>query len=500
MILLALLASFAALPAADPSGREGPAAAPGSAAARAPEVPRPRGRPGSAAPALAEGRQPLAFVVHPTRPPLGIGAREAYGLVVGSITDWGLLRGRPEPVRLVLGPAGASRAVGLWLLRGRLPRTFLLAGSEAAAAEAVAREPRAVGLVAAAALSPAVRALSLAGTDPARDPAAYPLTVPGPGPPGPVITAVAVGDILTSRTVDRKMVALGDFTAPFRSVGRALAAADLAFGNFEGTISRTAAPRPGGTSFVSRVRAIEGLRFAGLDYLSLANNHTGDFGPGTLVETVGHLRRAGIATSGAGANDAQAREPAIVARRGVRFAFLSFNAIIGTPPAGPSKPGAVTIRMAPWFPFRQEDLDRMVADIRRARARADVVIVFPHWGQEYTAFPNPDQKRVGRALIDAGADMVIATHPHWVQGAELYRGRLIAYSLGNFVFDQTWSVETQQGAALELVFWGPRLVAASFVPVQIEDAHRPRLLDYRNGAEILERIWRASGEPYRRGA
>jgi poly-gamma-glutamate synthesis protein (capsule biosynthesis protein) len=103
---------------------------------------------------------------------------------------------------------------------------------------------------------------------------------------------------------------------------------------------------------------------------------------------------------------------------------------------------------------------------------------------------------VGRALIDAGADMVIATHPHWVQGAELYKGRLIAYSLGNFVFDQTWSTETQQGAALDLVFWGSRLVGASFVPVRIEDAHRPRFLEHDAGRQILQRIWDASGAPY----
>ncbi|MGH2727271.1 MAG: CapA family protein, partial [Actinomycetota bacterium] len=104
------------------------------------------------------------------------------------------------------------------------------------------------------------------------------------------------------------------------------------------------------------------------------------------------------------------------------------------------------------------------------------------------------------ALIDAGADMVIATHPHWVQGAEIYKGHLIAYSLGNFVFDQTWSKATQQGAALDLVFWGSRLVGASFIPVQIEDAHRPRFVDEHAGAEILDRIWNASGEPYKRAA
>jgi len=183
----------------------------------------------------------------------------------------------------------------------------------------------------------------------------------------------------------------------------------------------------------------------------------------------------------------------------VRFAFVSFNAIVGPPAATSDEPGTIWIHMAPWDPFRRSELDAVAATVRKARTQADVVIVYPHWGQEYTNKPNADQVMVAHALIDAGADMVIATHPHWVQGAEIYKGHLIAYSLGNFVFDQTWSTETQQGAALDLVFWGPRLVGASFIPVQIEDAHRPRFLDDRTGATILDRIWKASGEPYAQG-
>jgi poly-gamma-glutamate synthesis protein (capsule biosynthesis protein) len=448
----------------------------------------------------ARGAQPLAFVVHATRPPLALDWRQAFQLVAGTIDSWKPIDGRSDAVRLVLGPAAAARAAGLWILLGRAPRALTVAASEAAAADAVSRDPRAVGLVAGEAFSPAVRTATLAGVDPVRDPARYGLLVPGPPPDGPVITAVAFGDILTSRTVDRKMVALGDFTSPFRSVGTTLKAADLAFGNFEGTISRTARPRSGGTSFVSRVGVIEGFTSAGIDFLSLANNHTGDFGDGTLVETVELLRAAGIATAGAGKDDASARQPAVVERKGIRFGFVTFNAIIGTGAPSEDSPGAVRIRMAPWFPFSQDDVDRVAEDVRRARQQADVVIVYPHWGQEYVSRPNADQIRVARALIDAGADMLIATHPHWVQGAEIYKGHLIAYSLGNFVFDQTWSVETQQGATLDLVFWGRRLVAASFAPVQIEDAHRPRLLDYASGASILRRIWEASGEPYRHAA
>lgn len=455
---------------------------------------------GLAPSAAALATQPLAFVVHATRPPLELSWRQALDVVTGRAASWKTIDGRDEEIRLVLGPAAATRAFGLWVLLGTVPRAPSIAPTEAAAADAISADPRAVGLVAAEAFSPAVRTIRLAGVSPVLEPDSYPLKVPGAAPPGPVITAAAFGDILTSRTVDQRMVALGDFTSPFRLVGDTLRAADLAFGNFEGTLSRSAQPRRGGTSFVSRVAAIEGFTAAGIDFLSLANNHTGDFGEDTLIETVELLHGAGIATAGAGKDDAAARQPAVIERKGVRFAFVTFNAIIGTRPPDEDSPGAVRIRMAPWFPFSPEDLARVEEDVRRARELADVVIVYPHWGQEYVSRPNEDQIRVARALIDAGADMLIATHPHWVQGAEIYKGRLIAYSLGNFVFDQTWSVETQQGAMLDLVFWGSRLVSASFVAVQIEDAHRPRRLDDETGGPILRRMWEASGEPYRRAA
>lgn len=491
LLALALAASVAALPEIDASPPLAAAPRPAFHNAAAP----------TRAPARTQtGRQPLVFVVHPTHAALDLSWRNAYALVAGSLRDWREIDGRSERLRLVLGPAAAARVAGLWFLLGRAPAGVRVAATEAAAAETVSRDPAALGLVAGEALSPVVRAASLAGADPLRAPARYPVTVPGEEPQAAVVTAIAFGDVLTSRTVDRKMVAAGDFRSPWRSVAETLRAADLAFGNFEGTISRDAAPRSGGTSFVSRVGVLDGFRFAGLDFLSLANNHVGDFGTGTLVETRKLIRGAGIATAGAGANEAEARAPAILERNGVRFAFVPFNAIVGPPVVTEDGPGAVWIHMAPWNPFRRSDLDRVVDTVRQARANADVVIVYPHWGQEYVANPNADQKRVAHALIDAGADMVIATHPHWVQGAEIYKGRLIAYSLGNFVFDQTWSEETQQGAALDLVFWGPRLVGASFIPVRIEDAHRPRFLDYRAGSDILSRIWNASGEPYKQAA
>lgn len=482
--ILVVLGVAVAVPTAQQRRR--PAAKP------APASPTPRPSP------VPSPTQPLVFVVHPTREPPSITPAQARALGSGAISDWRAFGREAGPILLVAGPAGTARML-LWLGDRPLPAATRFVDAEEAVAEVVARQPHAIGLLAAEALSPAVRAITYAGVDPIRDPESYPLRTSGARPAGRVVTAMGFGDILTARTVDKIMLARRDFTAPFRDTAGRLAAADLAFGNFEGAMSAHEEPLHGRvTRFVSRPRALEGLKVAGIDYLSLANNHSGDYGSKVLLETIGHLEGAGIATSGAGEDDDLAHRPAMISRKGVRFAFLAFNAIIGGRTAEPTRPGVATVRMRPWHRFADSDLGRLVSDVKRARAEADVVIVIPHWGQEYVAVPNPDQRRVARALIDAGADLVVGSHPHWVQGAEIWHGGLIAYSLGNFVCDQSWSIETEQGAALALTFWGPKLVAATFVPVKIESMHRPRFLDELQGGDILRRIWRASGEPYRR--
>ncbi len=147
------------------------------------------------------------------------------------------------------------------------------------------------------------------------------------------------------------------------------------------------------------------------------------------------------------------------------------------------------------FPY-EDDLAAMVRDIRSLRPSVDVLTVLPHWGQQYTHRPVRDQRIVGRALLDAGADLVVGGHPHWVQGAELHRGKLLAHSLGNFVFDMDFMQQTQEGVVLDLVFWGGRLVSAEFVPYRIGEDFAPRLLPEPRGRPILKRMWQFSGPPF----
>jgi poly-gamma-glutamate synthesis protein (capsule biosynthesis protein) len=254
-----------------------------------------------------------------------------------------------------------------------------------------------------------------------------------------------------------------------------LASADLTVGNLESTLSTAGFPRQGGDSFAADPAVLPGLRDAGFDVLSLANNHTGDFGLRALKQTVRRVRAGGIRPVGAGPDRRRAWRPAVVTRSGVSFGFLAFNAIGETPRATRSAPGAASVRMQPRTgPLSASDLAAAKARVRRLAGRVDVVIVLPHWGDQYTHRPVPDQRTVGQALIDAGASVVVGGHPHWVQDVEKHAGRLLVHSLGNFVFDMDFSLETRQGAMLELTFRGDDVVRARLEPYWIDAQYRPR--------------------------
>jgi poly-gamma-glutamate synthesis protein (capsule biosynthesis protein) len=115
------------------------------------------------------------------------------------------------------------------------------------------------------------------------------------------------------------------------------------------------------------------------------------------------------------------------------------------------------------------NLDEASATLAQARTHADYVVVFMHWGAEYASTPNTTQTQTAHWLIDQGADAVIGAHPHWVQSVELYRGKPIAYSLGNFIFDQDWSAQTRQGLVTGLAFLPDRTELHLF-PIQIDQS------------------------------
>jgi hypothetical protein len=241
----------------------------------------------------------------------------------------------------------------------------------------------------------------------------------------PLVLA-AVGDVTFGDRVEH-LIATSGPRYPWLSVARVLRAADLATANLEGAVSTRGSPVPGKEYTFRGPPAALGAAagFAGLDVVSLANNHTLDFGVEAFADTLRAARRFGLRTVGGGGDLDAARRPALFATGGIRIAFLGysdvrplgFTAGAGVPGTAPADPGLIA------------------ADVARARRSADVVVVWFHWGEERETWPNDRQEGFAAAALQAGAAVVLGAHPHVLQPVSRPAPRrLIAWSLGNFVF------------------------------------------------------------------
>ena len=259
--------------------------------------------------------------------------------------------------------------------------------------------------------------------------------------------------------------------------------ADLAIANFENPAPDHPHYHTSGTVFSADPALIAGLANAGIDYVSVANNHIRDAGGLGLLQTIANLEKDGIASSGSGRNLAAARRPGVFTVDGTKVAILAYDAIAASYHATADKIGSAPL-VASY----------VRADVKAARAAgADLVIVFPHWGTEYRSKPSATQQKLARSIIDAGADMVIGNHAHWAAAMEIYKGKPIWYALGNFVFDQTWSEPTMEGITLELTFRGTTLAQARIRPHIILDKAQPNLLDPAgDGRVVMGQVYSAS--------
>lgn len=262
-----------------------------------------------------------------------------------------------------------------------------------------------------------------------------------------------------------------------------ISGADLAIANFENPAPDRVRWHTKGTVFSADPGIINGLVTAGIDYVSIANNHIGDAGDLGILQTIVNLEKRGLAFSGAGKDLAAARKPAMLEANGTTVAILGYDAIARAYFADKDETGS-----------SQLSLTRATTDIKRARAAgADVVIVFPHWGTEYQTKPFAAQQQLARDIIDAGADMIIGNHAHYAAAMEIYEGKPIWYALGNFVFDQTWSEQTMEGITLELTFAAAELVQVRIRPHVILDKAQPNFLDPAgDGKIVMNQVFGAS--------
>lgn len=238
---------------------------------------------------------------------------------------------------------------------------------------------------------------------------------------GPTARLAIVGDIMLDRWPGAAVARGHD---PFAAFAPVLTGADLALGNLECPIATGGLRITKPYNFRCHPRNVPLLaRYFGA--LSIANNHSGDSGPQGLSEMLQLLKSGGLAYFGAGQNEREAHTPLILQRNGLRIALLAYNEVeLRAYAAGPNTPGLA------WSADGQ-----VTADIIAARAVADVVVVYPHWGLDYASEPSERQQLLARNMIDAGASLVVGAHPHVTQTTESYKEGLIVYSLGNFVFD-----------------------------------------------------------------
>jgi poly-gamma-glutamate synthesis protein (capsule biosynthesis protein) len=281
----------------------------------------------------------------------------------------------------------------------------------------------------------------------ARAPAAgrHRLTVRTAGrvvPAGTLVTRdlefAAVGDVTPGEQVGPAVSSFGG-GYPWGEAGPVLTGADIATANLEGVVSSRGAPVPDKQYHLRGPRAVlSGAAGAGgLDVLTLANNHTGDFGSGALLDTLAAAHAAGLRTVGAGASLAAAHRPAFVEAGGLRIAFLGYSDVnpLGFP-ATPATPGTA----------RAEGI---ADDVRRARRAADLVVCWFHWGIELHAEPNGQQRALAAAALEAGAQVVLGAHPHVFGPIDRPRPHtLVAWTLGNFVFPSGSGASGRSGILL----------------------------------------------------
>ncbi|MGE5469343.1 MAG: CapA family protein [Bacteroidota bacterium] len=270
------------------------------------------------------------------------------------------------------------------------------------------------------------------------------------------LTLIFAGDIMLDDGPGRLIAQGGDPLASFADI---LQAADYRIGNLECPIADVGRAADNKIYSFRASPAATRVLAGRFDAVGLANNHSGDYGQAAFLETISHLDSAGITHFGGGRNLGEAHQPLWITRNGLKVAVLAYNEF---------KPRAFEAG-ADWPGIAWSEDDQVIDDIRAARAAgADLVIPFMHWGWEKETLPGERQRQFARRLIDEGAALVVGGHPHVTQGAEIYQGKPIIYSLGNFVFDGFDYPEARRGWLLRVRLDRSGVVDWATVAAQID--------------------------------
>ncbi|MEA2584617.1 MAG: hypothetical protein QOF33_2702 [Thermomicrobiales bacterium] len=454
---------------------------------------------------------PLALVTSPRLPLGGVGRDQADQLLRGTVTNWRDVGAEPTLAVEPLALRGYARE-GTKPVATYKDYEALVAG--------LADHPGGVALVPFDLVDFRVNVLAVDGIDPVRGEGnvlgysfgerlyvgvrsdqsqdlkpALDAALATLGLPQPALAVARLGfagDIVPGRNPNQRLGTADDVTHSFTEIASDLETYDLTVANLEGVLSGAATPAGSGfaTPFAAAPTLTDGLKLAGIDAVSLANDHARSSGPRGLADTIAALKQAGIAPLGAGANLTEARAPLIVEVDGVKIAILAVNGISAN--ADGSLPGVIGDDDAATADSPGTNplvLSQLRADIRAAAKEADVVIPYLHIGVEGQETTPDWAVEAAHAAIDAGASLVVATHPRVVGGMETYKGRPIVYSLGSLVADQMQSVQTRQGLILEVSLRGKTIVGLRFHGIEIEDYTQPRPMTGAEEAALLDRVW-----------
>lgn len=427
------------------------------------------------------------------------------------------VKGRSKAFKRVV--VAADDASGLWASLGVTPGARLRSGTLAEVTAAVESSHRTIGLVPAADVRPNVRALSvdgaaLFGVDRLTDLAAWPLSMPAgesqlePFDPARTWTLAAGGDVMLDREPYRKAVlqekgtdypwngGFAEITSrtcctkdggpaiTTKRVGRKgavrelLSSADIAIVNHEAPAPDDHAYHPSGLVFTVDPDLLEGVAGAGIDVVSLANNHIRNAGSKGVSQTIRNLRKVGVRSFGAGADPAGAREPACFDQVELRVCLLGYDAI-----------NTVVHAVSETRAGAAELITRDVrSDVRKLRrSGADVVVVVPHWGPEYVTRLYPRQRSQAQAMVKAGADAVLGAHSHVVGPIEFIDGVPVLYSMGDLIFDLPRFEATEEGVIVELTFDGADLAQVELHPTVIVDRSQVNLLKRDGDGKVVMR-------------
>lgn len=276
-------------------------------------------------------------------------------------------------------------------------------------------------------------------------------------PADQTFSLITTGDVIPARTVNYKMVLYNDFCHPFLKTADLLRSADLTLINLESPLINDCPITNEGMVFCGDQRFIKGLVFAGIDVVNLANNHTANYGLEGMEETIELLENTDILTCGYPSNELKIRQS-----KNLKIGFLGWNFLEN---------------------FDPEKVSQIIGE---AKKKVDLVVVSCHWSAEYQPLPAPNTVNLAHQLIEAGADLIVGNHPHWIQPLETYQDKLIIYAHGNFIFDQEWSQETKTGYVVKITFFQKKIVDVQILPVFISDFNQPEFLSGQEKEEVLQ--------------